>query len=80
MVKNLAANFGKDLQSAISAKVAEPLKGMTDSLGGLDTIGGELTGRLAKESNLLKDIVGKGIPQKGLPGFPGLPGGLKLPF
>ena len=80
MVKNLAANFGKDLQSAISAKVAEPLKGLTGSLGGLDTIGGELTSRLAKENNLLKDIVGKGIPQKGLPGLPGLPGGLKLPF
>ena len=80
MVKNLAANFGKDLQSAISAKVAAPLKGLTGSLGGLDTIGGELTGRLAQENNLLQDIVGKGIPQKGLPGLPGLPGGLKLPF
>ncbi|MEC4673231.1 MAG: TIGR03545 family protein, partial [Nitrospirota bacterium] len=29
MVKNLASSFGKDLQSAISAKVSEPLKALT---------------------------------------------------
>ena len=83
MVQNLAAGFGKDLQSAISAKVAEPLKALTGSLGGLNGIGGELTGRLTKENKLLKGLLDQGIGKKGLPGkiLPkGLPGGLKLPF
>ncbi|MDT7041332.1 TIGR03545 family protein [Candidatus Nitronereus thalassa] len=86
MVKNLAASFGKDLQSAISAKVSEPLKALTGSLGGLDSIGGELTNRLAKENDLLKGLLEQGLPKnalpKGLPeGLPDkLPGGFKLPF
>lgn len=82
MVKNLAASFGRDLQSAISAKVAEPLKGLTASLGGLDSIGGDLRARLAKENNLLEGILKKGLSKNVLPkGLPNkLPGGFKLPF
>ncbi len=82
MVKNLAASFGKDLQSAISARVAEPLKSLTGSFSGLDSIGGDLTSRLGKEDNLLNGLLKQGLPQKGLPkGLPDtLPGGFKLPF
>ena len=83
MVQNLAAEFGKDLQSAISAKVSEPLKALTGSLGDLNGVGGELTGRLAKENDLLKGLLEQGIGKKALPEkiLPkGLPGGLKLPF
>lgn len=82
MVKNLAASFGKDLQSAISAKVAEPLKTLTGSFSGLDSIGGEFASRLSKENSLLKDLLKQGLPQKGFPkGLPDtLPGGFKLPF
>jgi len=82
MVKNLAASFGKDLQSAISAKVAEPLKSLTGSFSGLDSIGGDLTRRLAKEHNLLEGLLKEGLPKKVLPkGLPDkLPGGFKLPF
>ena len=82
MVKNLAASFGKDLQSAISAKVAEPLKSLTGSFSGLDSIGGDLTSRFGKENNLLKGLLKQGLPQKGVPKglLDKLPGGLKLPF
>ena len=82
MVKNLAASFGKDLQSAISAKVAEPLKSLTGSFSGLDSIGGDLTSRLGKENNLLKGLLKQGLPQKGVPKglLDKLPGGFKLPF
>lgn len=82
MVKNLSARFGKELQSAISAKVAGPLKSVTGSLGRLDSIGGELTNRLAKENNLLKGLLQQSLPKKGLPkGLTDkLPGGFKLPF
>ena len=65
------------------AKVAEPLKALTGSMGGLNGIGGELTSRLTKENDLLKGLLEQGIGKKGLPGkiLPkGLPGGLKLPF
>lgn len=83
MVQNLAAGFGKDLQSAISAKVSEPLKALTGSLGGLNGMGGELTSRLTKENDLLKSLLDQGMGKKALPEkiLPkGLPGGLKLPF
>jgi len=82
MVKNLASSFGKDLQTAISAKVAEPLKGLTGSFSGLDSIGGDLTSRLGKENNLLKGLLQKGLSKKVLPkGLPDkLPGGFTLPF
>ncbi|MDA0738638.1 MAG: TIGR03545 family protein [Nitrospirae bacterium] len=82
MVKNLAASFGRDLQSAISAKVTEPLKSLTSSFGGLDSLGGDLTSRLTKENNLLEGLLKEGLPKKVLPkGLTDkLPGGLKLPF
>lgn len=74
MVKNLAASFGKDLQSAISAKVAEPLKGLNTDLGGLGSISQDLTERLTEENDLLKILEEKGLPKKALPR------GFKLPF
>lgn len=82
MVKNLAASFGRDLQSAISAKVAEPLKSLTSSFGGLDSLGGDLTSRLTNENNLLESLLKEGLPKNALPqGLTDkLPGGLKLPF
>lgn len=82
MVKNLAVSFGRDLQSAVSAKVAEPLKSLTASFGGLDSIGGNLTRRLAKENNLLEGLLMQGLPKKVLPEglTDSLPGGFKLPF
>ena len=83
MVQNLAASFGKDLQAAISEKVAEPMKALTGSLSGLNGLGGELTGRLTKENDLLKNLLEQGIGKKAIPEkvLPkGLPGGLKLPF
>lgn len=82
MVKNLAASFSQNLQSAISAKVADPLKGLTSSFDGLDSIGGDLTSRLTKENNLLEGLLKEGLPKKALPkGLTDkLPGGFKLPF
>jgi uncharacterized protein (TIGR03545 family) len=82
MVTNLAASFGKDLQFAISAKVAEPLKGLRSSFGELDSIGVDLAGRLAQENNLLESLLKEGLPKKALPkGLTDkLPGGFKLPF
>jgi len=83
MVQNLAASFSKDLQATISAKVAEPMKALTGSLGGLQGVGGELTSRLTKEKDILKNLLDQGIGKKAIPEkiLPkGLPGGLKLPF
>ena len=74
MVQDLAGSFGKELQSAISAKTAGPLKELTGSFGGFNAIGGDLVNRLAQEKDLLKGLLEKGLLKKSLPG------GLKLPF
>ena len=74
MMKNLATGFGKDLQSAISARVGGPLKGLNTDLGGLGSISEGLTERLTEENDLLKILEEKGLPKKALPR------GFKLPF
>jgi hypothetical protein len=52
----------------------QDLKG---NLSGFNKIAEDLTDRLAQENDLLKSLLEKSLPIKGLKG---LPGGLKLPF
>ena len=77
MVNELAAKFGAELQSAISAKIAKPMQDLKSNLSGFNKIAEDLTDRLAQENDLLKSLLEKSLPVKGLKG---LPGGLKLPF
>ena len=77
MVNELAAKFGAELQSAISAKIAEPMQDLKNNLSGLNKIAEDLTERLTQENDVLKNLLEKSLPIKGLKG---LPGGLKLPF
>lgn len=67
-VKAQAARLEKDLQSAISEKVSEPMANMKAKLGELSAISSELTDRLNIGNDLLK-----GTKKSG-------PSGLKLPF
>jgi uncharacterized protein (TIGR03545 family) len=77
MVNDLAAKFGAELQSAISAKIAEPMQELKKNLAGFDDIAGDLTERVTQHNDLLKSLLEKNLPTKGLKN---LPGGLKLPF
>jgi len=77
MVNELAAKFGAELQSAISAKIAQPMQDLKSNLSGLNKIAEDLTERLTQENDVLKSLLEKSLPIKGLKG---LPGGLKLPF
>jgi hypothetical protein len=77
MVNELAAKFGAELQSAISAKIAKPMQDLKSNLSGLNKIAEDLTERLTQENDVLKSLLEKSLPIKGLKG---LPGGLKLPF
>ena len=76
MVNELAAKFGAELQSAISAKVSEPLQELKKNMSGFDSIAGDLTERVTQHNDILKSLLEKSLPTKGLK----LPGGLKLPF
>ena len=76
MVNELAAKFGAELQSAISAKIAEPMKQLQANMAGLDGLAGDLTERVTEHNDVLKSLLEKSLPTKGL----NLPGGLKLPF
>jgi uncharacterized protein (TIGR03545 family) len=62
------AKFEGDLQAAIAEKVSGPLQELKKSVGGLDALTTELTGRLNVGNDLLKGLK------------PAAPGGLKLPF
>jgi hypothetical protein len=77
MVNELAASFGGELQAAISAKIAEPMAQLQETLGGLNAIGGDLGDRFAQHNEVLNSLVEKSLPSKRLKK---LPGGLKLPF
>ena len=77
MVNELAAKFGAELQSAISAKIAEPMQQLKNNLSGFEGIADELTERVTQHNDVLKSLLEKSLPTKGLKG---LPGGLKLPF
>lgn len=78
IVGELAARFGGDLQSAISAKIAEPKKQLQDLLAEFRTaIGGDLGDRVGQLNEVLSSLREKNLPMKGLKQ---LPGGLKLPF
>jgi uncharacterized protein (TIGR03545 family) len=77
MVNELAAKFGAELQSAISAKIAKPMQDLKSNLAGFNKIAEDLTERLTQQNDLLKSLLEKDLPIKGLKG---LPGGLKLPF
>jgi len=77
MVNELAAKFGAELQSAISAKIAKPMQDLKSNLSGFNKIAEDLTERLTQQNDLLKSLLEKNLPIKGLKG---LPGGLKLPF
>jgi len=76
MVNELAAKFGAELQSAISAKIAEPMKQLKANMAGFDGIAGDLTERVTQHNDILKSLLEKSLPTKDLK----LPGGLKLPF
>jgi len=76
MVNELAAKFGAELQSAISAKIAEPMKQLKANMAGFDGIAGDLTERVTQHNEVLKSLLEKSLPTKDLK----LPGGLKLPF
>jgi uncharacterized protein (TIGR03545 family) len=77
MVNELAAKFGGELQSAISAKIAEPMKELQQTLGGFNAISGDLGDRLGQHKEVLNSLLEKSLPSKSLKK---LPGGLKLPF
>ena len=77
MVSEAAARFGGELQAAISAKIAEPMKELQGTLGGFKGIGGELGDRFGQLNEVLTGLGEKSLPSKGLQQ---LPGGLKLPF
>jgi len=77
MVNELAARFGAELQAAISAKIAEPMKQLKDNLAGFEGLAGDLTERVTQHNDVLKSLLEKSLPIKELKG---LPGGLKLPF
>lgn len=77
MVNELAAKFGAELQSAISAKIAEPMQQLKNNLSGFERIAGELTERVTQHNDVLNRLLEKSLPTKGLKD---LPGGLKLPF
>ena len=76
MVNELSAKFGTDLQLAISAKIAEPMKELKKNLSGFEGIAGDLTERMTQHNGLLESLLEKNLPTKNLK----LPGGLKLPF
>lgn len=82
IVSRLSSEFSQKLQTALSAKIADPLKSLKRTLNGFQTIGGELIGRLTNQHALLKELLKHGLPQKVLPKdlSDKLPGGLKLPF
>ena len=77
MVNELAAKFGAELQSAISAKIAEPMQQLKNKLSGFERIAGELTERVTQHHDVLNSLLEKSLPNKGLKD---LPGGFKLPF
>ncbi len=77
MVNELAAKFGGELKAAISAKIAEPMKELQDTLGGFNALGGDLGDRLGQHTEVLNSLLEKSLPSKSLKK---LPGGLKLPF
>ena len=76
MVNDLAAKFGAELQSAISAKIAEPMKQLNANMAGFGGMAGDLTERVTQHNDVLKSLLEKSLPTKNLK----LPGGLKLPF
>ncbi len=76
MVSELSAKFGVELQSAISAKIAKPMKELKSKMAGFDGIAGELAERVTQHDDILKSLLETTLPTKGLK----LPGGLKLPF
>ena len=76
MVNELAAKFGAELQSAISAKIAKPMQDLKSNLSGFNKIADDLTERLTQQNDILKSLLEKSLPTKGLK----IPGGLKLPF
>ncbi|MGB5056022.1 MAG: TIGR03545 family protein [Nitrospirales bacterium] len=77
MVNELAAKFGAELQSAISAKIAEPMQQLKNNLSGFERMAGELTERVMQHNDVLNRLLEKSLPKKGLKD---LPGGFKLPF
>ena len=77
MVNELAARFGGELQTAISGKIAEPMKQLQEALGGFNAIGGDLGDRFAQHNEVLNSLLEKSLPSNSLKK---LPGGLKLPF
>lgn len=77
MVNELAAKFGAELQTAISAKIAKPMQQLKKNLSGFDGIAGDLTERVTQHNDILKGLLEKNLPFKGLKS---LPGGFKLPF
>ena len=77
MVNELAAKFGGELQAAISAKIAEPMKQLQETLGGFNAIGGDLGDRLGQHAEVLNSLLEKSLPSKSLKKLPGV---LKLPF
>ncbi|MGD9851754.1 MAG: TIGR03545 family protein [Nitrospirales bacterium] len=76
MVNDLAATFGAELQTAISAKIAEPMQQLKERMSGFDGMAKELTQRVSQHNDMLKSLLEKNLPTKDLK----LPGGLKLPF
>lgn len=77
MVNELSAKFGAELQVALSAKIAEPLKQLKSNLSGLNGIASDLTERVTQHNDLLKGLLEKNLPVKGLKN---LPGGFTFPF
>ncbi len=69
LVQEYADRLKRELESAVMAKVGEPLNELKRSFSGLGGIGDELAARLAQGTGSSKG-----------PSEKGLPGGFKLPF
>lgn len=78
LVQDLSADLKKELSAAISSKIDGPLKDLTQNLGGLDAVKGELAKRLTQGNDVLGGLLKTGAAPKALPKE--LPGGFKLPF
>lgn len=78
LVQDLSADLKKDLSAAISDKVDGPLKDLTQTLGGLEAINGDLAKRLTQGNDVLGGLLTQGGAPKAVPKE--LPGGFKLPF
>jgi membrane peptidoglycan carboxypeptidase len=69
LVREQAGKLEKELQAAITGKTGGALADLKKNYGGLEAVGGSLSGKQNQLNDLLKNTVRSGLPGK-----------LKLPF